>query len=50
MAKYSNLLQTIRKANGNTFTVENFLEHGAQPFVLSAYEVFAKNAKILQVI
>jgi len=48
MAKYSNLLQTVRKANGNTFTVENFLEHGAQPFVLSAYEVFAENAKILQ--
>ena len=49
MAKFSNLLQTVHNANGKTFTVENFLEHDAKPFVLSSYEVLAENAKLVRV-
>jgi len=46
--KFSNLLQTVSQANGESFTVENFLEHDGKPFVLSSYEVFAEGAKLVQ--
>lgn len=46
--KFSNLLQTVHKANGETFTLVNFLADDAKPFVLTAYDVFAENAKLVQ--